>query len=459
MSPRRLSPAASLLRNSRLFSLPPPLPPPKQAFTETALFTSDTATQPFPRFQAIETTPSSLSRGDWGLKRSLPLKSTTRTSTPTLRISEIDSIDHITDFDSAADHVLTLKKWQEMAIPIQVATPLQRATQVLSHHSALEPESSPAESRPISGEPGNGLGTQSTSGSERSYRKTMRWKFKGPWLAGQTDGEFQTYLEKQIRKRRPEFLRFLRQSLSSKMVAAQRRDAMNSGELNNEITVEPSDEELQNEIIRIRNDPLLLSKAIWEFLDLPGDSPQDALYQDVGPPATHPSGGLSYLRTASHTPNHPIFGPLATQEPIQARVLETSRWKGITNRTVLGVGGIVASEDSSAVSKDLRSEPQWDHFDPDIEGGAKMWIHPQEASFDHQGRIKLKVGQASQDTISVWKSPVKGGNTTDLISSEFRRNRNSSAARPKTPSPQEDKILRLLQERNEDGVPSLLTSL
>lgn len=64
------APTAQLLRSSRLFSLPPPLPRPKQEDRRgTGVETSDTAITPYPTYQIITTPGSSRSRGDWGLKR------------------------------------------------------------------------------------------------------------------------------------------------------------------------------------------------------------------------------------------------------------------------------------------------------------------------------------------------------------------------------------------------------
>ena len=355
-----------------------------------------------------------------------------------------------------------------MAIPLQVASSNKRASQLTVHHSVFESEFHSTETRPVIADSGKASESQNTPESEKRYRKTTRWKFRGPWLAGLTDGEFQSYVEKQIRRRRYEFLPFVRKWLSKKNIDAQRRTAQENGTKFDEASAGLSDEEFQNEILRVRDNPLLLGDAIWEFLDLPGESPKNEYYVDLGPPATHPSGGLSYLRTASHTPNHPIFGPLRTSEPLQARVLETTRWKGVKDTAMLGVGGIVAARESSATHKLARFEPQWENFNPDIVGGAKMWVHPQEASFDPEGRIRLKVSQASQDTIAVWKSPVKGGGTTDMIPNELGKERiseldkgsniNQEVGRGQS-NPQEDKIMRLLEQRGKDGVPELLSSL
>ncbi|KAF1830230.1 hypothetical protein BDW02DRAFT_573221 [Decorospora gaudefroyi] len=124
-----LSPTANLLRNSRLFSLPTPLPRPPVAETYGAgmIKASDTATLPYPTHQAIVTTKASLARGDWGLKRPLPSRShLVQVSEPVLRVTHLDTIEHITDFDSAADHVRTRQKWEEMGVPMMKGLPQMR---------------------------------------------------------------------------------------------------------------------------------------------------------------------------------------------------------------------------------------------------------------------------------------------------------------------------------------------
>ncbi|KAG9192560.1 hypothetical protein G6011_11294 [Alternaria panax] len=125
LSRQSLSPTANLLRNSRLFSLPNPLPRPPVSETYGAGISkaSDTATLPYPTHQAIATTKSSLARGDWGLKRPIPSRShIVQVSDPVLRITQLDTIEHVTDFDSAADHVRTRQKWEEMGMPMMKGT-------------------------------------------------------------------------------------------------------------------------------------------------------------------------------------------------------------------------------------------------------------------------------------------------------------------------------------------------
>lgn len=392
MSVRRLSPTANLLRTSRLFALPPQLDRPNLDLTATSIHYSDTSTTPYPTHAAIQTTESSLARGDWGLKRSLPLKSTTRTSTPAIHIDNIDSIDHITDFGSAADHVITLRKWQELDMPLSRPEKKKRASQ------ALSPAESVFDSR-----------YDNTQIVDRDLlgRQKERWKYKGPWIAGKSDGEFNQYLEKNLRRKKLDFRHFLRGKLALNNAAERRREVMEKGE-NLEDLGPVSEEDLETYIKRLRNDENALHLLIEEYLDLPRDKSQalgsiESGYDEKGPPTTHPSAGLSYLRTESHMSNHPEFGPQEHNTPLQGRVVAPQKVRGTTQKSALvGVGGVVAA-DSKITFYASEEAPGVGQYDPDIEGGAKMWVHPKRATIDSRGRIELVVDRADKNSINVAK--------------------------------------------------------
>ena len=375
MATKQLSPAGQILRNSRLFSLPPPLQRPNIA-SLTERF-SETATLPYPTHAALETTPSALARGDWGLKQPLPLKSTARTSTPTIRIRDIDNINHITDFESAADHVLTLKKWQEISLPVSNQMTLGKRVssitgqEILRHHkSVFEPE------------------YDNTEVQGRIVERT-RWKYKGPWLAGQTQGEFEDYVQEMMTRHKGEFQKFLRAQLSQKLTRDRHHAALDSG---TEVDAEPvkvSDEEFSIYIKELRQDKDTLFPLVEEFLDLPKDAP----------PTTQPSAGLSYLRTNAYTPNHPILGPQAKRRPIRGRVLapRTSR-----PRAMIGIGGIVAEDYKDRGYKNLDA-PGIDALDPELPGGAKIWVAPTRTSVNSQGRILLSIDRADAQTVALYE--------------------------------------------------------
>lgn len=393
MASKRLSPTGTLLRNSRLFSLPPPLPHSSQNLIAARRFDSETATLPYPTQAAIETTPASLARGDWGLKRSLPLKSTARTSTPIIRIGDVDSINHITDFESAADHALNLKKWQEMGLPVSKADPpREKMSDVDRRGRALLPHRSVFES------------SEDNTGAESSSLQRGRWKYEGPWLAGQTQGEFEVYAERTIRERREDFREFLRKRHAQKETRDRRRRAIDEGEPASTEPATISDDQLEIHIKDLRTDEATLFSLIEEFLDLPSKPGEAGKWSATaeGPPTTHPSAGLSYLRTHAHTLNHPVYGPQRDEKPLQGRVLATQ--SPSRPSAIIGVGGIVAEDNRAKAPAGARTEGV-NSFEPDIPGGARVSVKPERITIDSQGKIKLQITRADSKLVSLYDQP------------------------------------------------------
>ncbi|KAI4254946.1 MAG: hypothetical protein LQ352_002808 [Teloschistes flavicans] len=402
MATRRLSPTASLLKNSRLFSLPPPLPRPSHDYSKTSDFDSDTATLPYPTRAAIETTQPSLSRGDWGLKRPLPQKSTVNTSTPAIRIDQIDSIDHIAEFESAADHTLTLQKWQEIGLPLSMPVKQKGAY--------------------VGRERLNTRTTTATSVFEPAYDNTeksahdshaMRWKFKGPWLAGKTAGDFNQYVEKHVRQRKLDFRNFVRDRMVHTRTLRQTRIAQENGDVM-DIQVNVTEQDVDLYLKQLRQDQEQLQKLIEEFLDLPVASDPDVsvgtfvvlMDSDKGPPKSHLAAGLSYLRTASHMTNHPVLGPMKEEPPTQARILRPQVTNGYINHpnALLGVGGVAANDGTKQTTYKSSTEVSGlQRFDASIEGGAKIWVRPDRASVDSHGRLQLHVVRVGPDDLAIFE--------------------------------------------------------
>lgn len=223
MSKAYNSPTARLLQSSRLFSLPRPLP---AAALETPSSTgahraSDSATQFYPTHQAISTPSSSHYRGDWGLKRAIPGK-TTRSSTPSIRVLSQDTSDHITDFESAADHERSRAKWAEMGVPIMARGKRERGVPDKSTLSVYEdfldntdPDAAPVVLR---------SGADATTDGPRTT-EARRWKYAGPFVAGMQEGEFQRYVQRQLRARREEWTEYLMDHFAKQNFEAERREA------------------------------------------------------------------------------------------------------------------------------------------------------------------------------------------------------------------------------------------
>lgn len=399
---RTLSPGGALLRASRVFSLPSALPPPPTDYQAATLFMSDTATQPFPTLQTVTAPEAFRQHGDWGFKRNFPLRSTVRTSTPLLRIRQVDSMEHVTDFQSAADHALTLEKFQEMNIAI-----------------SLPPFPNPRGSHDFAGEAVPRLDGPGESVFEDTYDFTAideakikeagsrRWKYKGPWLANLSEGDFQKYIKREVRGRRAEFREFLRKELAPDLTIQARRRAMDEGrnEAVPELLAEDvTDEQVTDFLRQSREHRGRLYDIISKFLDLaPLEDPKlgrtiDHLgnmmpdgtrkvttnpYAENGPPITHPSAGLSYLRTASFLENHPFYGPQKTKRPVKARILSIN-----PEDPKIGVGGFVTPSRLATMDYKSTGFDKVNYKDP---GGSKTWVNITSAQLDSSGRAIIKL--------------------------------------------------------------------
>jgi hypothetical protein len=440
MASRGVSPGAALLRASRMFSIPAPLSRTGQDLASTVTFGSDTATSPHPTHLTITTPPSSLSRGDWGLKRPLPLRATTKSSTPLIRVDKIDTWEHITEFASAADHTLTLQKFQELNMPLSTPLLPDTTATVNVHSRTRRPTRSVFDSDLDST-------TNATVGSE-----DRRWKFNGPWVAGQTEGEFNEYLSKEVRRRKPEFRKYLREQKASANTRKARAIAADKGEAPppDVKAADITEEEMQQYLRELRQERFGLFRHIRTFLDLPPTPaakihglenvfqesfgadyfPKTKLqkmvdnkdyqpvsnspYAETGPPKTHPSAGLSYLRTSSFTHNHPVYGPQANPPPVQGRVIQPKASAVGAFGAKLGVAGIVTNvptghdmsfKTSSSRRNNGRIEtiPGILMIEPEKVGGSKAYLEPRHATIDPKGLISLSVDLAQPAAVAVYE--------------------------------------------------------
>ena len=416
MATARLSPAASLLRQSRLFGLPPSLKPPAEDVSSQPEGRSDTATLPYPIRAAIETPLNSLNRGDWGLKRPLPLKSTTKTGTPHIRIQGgIDTREHIADFESAADHTLTLRKWQELHLPVSKPTTSSSRYHEIGKNvfdPSFDNTANTASPAPHSHLPNGSLDTEREPDPPKPpSAPPKRWKHQGPWLAGMTGMKFEAYLQSQVRSRKDVFRKKVKAHLIADRTEKHRRQAMDEGEGLGSTSpeVEVTESEITDHLRLLRSKPEIFGPMIAEFLDLPeGPSSERSwmhdsvfpyrrntnaapVYADVGPPRTHPSAGLSYLKVgpAIYARNDPIYGPQTTHPPVQARVLKTRRSVGNITATI-GVAGVVADDTDPST----RSSGMYTPFRPHP-GGRKGLVKLKSASINSNGTINLNVASNS----------------------------------------------------------------
>ncbi|KAF2748671.1 hypothetical protein M011DRAFT_333796 [Sporormia fimetaria CBS 119925] len=463
MSLRRqsLSPTANLLRNSRLFSLPNPLPrPPVAEPTLTgAVRQSDTATLPYPTHQAIATTPSSFARGDWGLKRPLPARSIVlKRSKPVVRVKQWDTIEHVTDYESATDHVRTLEKFQALHTPVMRGMghfSAQDAT-IPPPRSAFEKDADVTSYEVDDGLDGTSMALQAlrrrfdktapapksgTDSLSTLARPNLRWKHDGPWLPGMGAEEFTTYITHELSKRREEFNKYMTEFVKTQIYAQRSSESKNEPlPLDEEEAKKVQAEretawstftkaDIKSGIRSLREkcaaDPLnsdLVTKLITPFLRLPpiklkntqyssagswSDSRTQRIADDSTPNSTHPSAGLGYLRTKAYLTNHPILGPQELPAPITARVVQPRKSRfGSQNRAKLGVAGFIADDEFTTQSTTGNSIENLGELDVDTPGGRKVTVQTQFASVSSDGKVHIKVRRSHGPELAISKGEL-----------------------------------------------------
>ncbi|PKS08852.1 hypothetical protein jhhlp_003463 [Lomentospora prolificans] len=448
----RPSRGASLLRTSRMFSMPKPLRVPDSGL---GLHNhSDSATTPFPLHLSITTPETSRNAGDWGLKRPLPLRQTTKSSTPVVRVKQVDSIEAVTDYASASDHALTLEKFHEMNIA--VSAPVLRYEKQKEGKVSVFEESSDRTT------------TQSTTNSNATSK---RWKFAGPWLASMSEEQFNSYLSKRVKPRRAEFREFLRQRRADELSQIASQKALDSGEAPPpRISAGSiSDADLTDYIRSLRSDRTALYWLVSQFLDLaPIAPPQTSTnvwanslngslplinpYAQEGPPICHPSAGISYLRTSAFVENHPIYGPQKQHSPVLSRILSPQRGP---EGPKLGIGGFVANVPPGTTSffhrfrdYDARSKVQGlSVFDPTVPGGASVYLIPQAARVLWNGSVVIKVDEATAETQLV-KKELSGN--ADIYNEPRRAASSSESSKGKG---RDARVQRLLEPRQANKRP------
>ncbi|KAK7421002.1 hypothetical protein QQZ08_010176 [Neonectria magnoliae] len=408
MGGRTVSPGAALLRSSRLFSVPKPLPEPPSSTLHIGEHKSPTMTRQYPQYQAITSPLSSREKGDWGFKRPFPLKSTMTTSTPLIRVKQVDSIENVTDFGSAADHTLSLEKFQELKIALSIPKGSERGGMVSRsdtwRKSIFEEDVDFTETR-----------------TGRADDK--RWKFRGPWLARMPEGDFVAYLEKKVRPKRAQFRQLLKERLAADLTAQQTSAAKEHGTppppkiTTNDLT----EEQFTHYVRSLRNDRATLYSLVSKFLDLAplgqpvgiiqtflstGDNAAtESPYGKSGPPPSHPSAGISYLRTSAYMENHPVYGPQGRRSPVLARVVYP---RNGPHAAKLGVGGFVAdapSGENEFNTRPIRTRVHQhrkmlsgiQHLDTTTFGGAKAYVEPQSASIDPSGKVVVQLREAGTE--------------------------------------------------------------
>ncbi|OTA90295.1 hypothetical protein M434DRAFT_398076 [Hypoxylon sp. CO27-5] len=398
--------------------MPAPIPVPPGDYSLATKHYSPTATINHPTHLTVTTTSSSRVNGDWGFKRPFPLKTTTNTTYPLIRIRQVDSTEHVTDFQSASDHTITLQKFQELNLPISVppgGTAYETESYTRNPKSVFEEDSD----------------VTALNEQQKVELANKRWKFTGPWLAGMTDGDFSKFLEKKVRGRRPEFRAFLKETLAAERTADRIEKARLAGETTEPPKISASDitdAQLTDYLRELRQERMTLYNLVSRFLDLapielaieyrllgrlaigkPKELSRGSPYGANGPPITHPSAGISYLRTRNFQENHPLYGPQKHHLPVEGRVLKPTNQATHNFMPTIGVAGFVGSVSaqdtlfnatklkSSKFGKALR-EIELEKY-----GGSKVYVQPTNATIDSRGNVCINIGEADSQAEEVQK--------------------------------------------------------
>ncbi|KAF3922932.1 hypothetical protein ABW20_dc0101217 [Dactylellina cionopaga] len=392
MSSKSLGPTASLIRQSRLMSMPAPL---QETLSDSQLYRL-----PYPTHQAITTPESSRRRGDWGLKRPIPR----RVENTYIRYNNIDTMEHMTKIESAHDTVFTLKKWQEMDIPLKLREQtLNRFTSAF-HFDTITSNSHNTE-------------------TPQSSTKQPVWGYREKFVQHMTPGELKTLISKKLIPRRLEFEKFaetwfppptpmpqaptLEIDVDLTDAATTPGDPLEQSPPLTDISSleSPSPEILTSKeasdnlvspllpnfsvtssgstLKTVRFDAIKAYNVVSQFLQIP--------LRQV-PLAMHPSGGLHYILDSSYLENHPEHGPNNHKE-VPARLIHKldNRMETFRRRTFYVIGGII-----QYAQHEHGNQNSLDHA---YSVSRVIKVVPLAAELDHRGKINIELDRIAPNQI------------------------------------------------------------
>jgi hypothetical protein len=299
---------------------------------------------------------------------------------------------------------MTLQKFQEFHLPISLPSSAPKSTTDFVRRAHQSPFESHLDN------------VSASEGSEGS----QVYRHAGPWLGGQSEVQFQRYLE-QLRSQKPKLLSKLRKQYSEKVAIQRRTEAQDKGELGDQPikkSAKVTNEEFQAWLKTLRSDKRKAGAEMTRLLDLHSLSAEipvtmigrkdyyeatatrlsSVQYAHSGPPRTHPSAGLAYSRSGALVYNHPSYGPQLRERPVEARCLGSkSRKRRTRRRAVLGVGGMVLEDETDNSDDHLRG---LEYLDPSIPGGGRVYVSPRRASISANGTVNLEISRAEKDVLA-----------------------------------------------------------
>jgi hypothetical protein len=180
-----------------------------------------------------------------------------------VRIKQLDTIEHVTDYDSAADHVRTRQKFEELGIPMMKGMAAMRETvNSIDPEGAFEYRSDITSYEGDEGLDEAGLILETVKRSvkanarerERAWKAKQanpdatnasfvpyslpqpdpvrhnirRWKHEGPWLPGMGADEFVNYITQEVSTHRKEFSKYLVQYVKNEIYTKRQNESRNA---------------------------------------------------------------------------------------------------------------------------------------------------------------------------------------------------------------------------------------
>lgn len=175
-------------------------------------------------------------------------------SNPVVKVKQLDTIEHVTDFDSAADHVRTRQKFEELSVPMMKGMAAMREQALgLPAAGAFERRSDVTSYEEDEGLDEAGVILEAIKKSvienaanrkgkkddntfipfnlpqpDMDRHNTRRWKHEGPWLPGISAEEFNKYMTEQLSSRKAEFNKYLRHYVKNEIYTSRQVAAKNN---------------------------------------------------------------------------------------------------------------------------------------------------------------------------------------------------------------------------------------
>jgi len=262
-----------------------------------------------------------------------------------MRYGKLDTIEHMTTFESAHDDVYTLRKWQELDVALYPP--------VSEHDYDMDFRSF---------DPRNTV-------FDEVKPEAYKWRYKGPFVKGMAPKDLREYIKKEVVPRKDEFRDFV---VKRQRIDKVQRKYIMDGQMVSHAQVEEEAEALPTEdvdMMKIRSDHPYLERLVIDFLDIPINKP----------PSTHPSAGLHYTRSNAYAHNDPELGPQQLRKEVPGRRLG---WHSITGQAA-GIGGVVSTVQRNSTRTIPRNDDRFVIYK----------YRPVKAGIDSKGKIQLAVDQ------------------------------------------------------------------